>query len=137
MRVAAIDYGSVRVGLAVSDELGLLAHPRPFLDGRNDRDVLKALSRLAEEDGIMLFLVGLPRTLAGREGTMAKKARRFAEQLSEETGRPVEMWDERFTTREAEQRLRASGMKAKSARQRVDSAAAALLLQSYLDRRRD
>jgi putative Holliday junction resolvase len=135
MRVAAVDFGKVRVGLAVSDELGLLAHPRPFLDGTHLGHVFQALIDLSQQENVDLFLVGLPRLLDGSEGPAARRARRFAAKLKERTGRRVVMIDEWLSTREAQGRLRAAGADSRQARQRVDSAAAALLLQSWLDRR--
>ena len=136
MRAAAIDLGTVRVGLAVADELGLLAHPRPHLDGRDPRQVVETLARLASDEGIDVFLVGLPRTLAGNEGPPARRARHFAEQLERHTGLTVELVDERLSTREATQRLREQGLAEREIRSRVDSASAAVLLQSWLDARR-
>ena len=135
MRAAAIDLGTVRVGLAVADELGLLAHPRPHLDGRDPRQVVETLARLASDEGIDVFLVGLPCTLTGREGAPARRARRFAEELGKRTGCKVELVDERLTTREATARLREQGLDERKIRERVDSAAAAVLLQSWLDAR--
>jgi putative Holliday junction resolvase len=136
MRAAAVDFGSVRVGLAVADELGLLAHPRPHLAGGDPRRLLEALSALARDEGIELFVVGLPRSLDGREGTSARRVRRFAERLTAATGIPVELVDERLSTVEAQGRLRAQGLNQKAQRSRIDSAAAAILLQSWLDGRR-
>ncbi len=133
MRAAAIDLGAVRVGLAVSDELGLLAHPRPHLDGRDRPRLLAALARVAKEEEVGLFLVGLPRTLAGAEGPAARRARSFAETLAAKTGLPVELRDERLTTVEARARLREQGLDERRQRERIDSAAAAVLLQSWLD----
>jgi putative Holliday junction resolvase len=136
MRAAAIDFGKVRVGLAVADELGLMAHPRPHLDGRDLRALLAALTTLAEAEGIELFLVGLPRKLRGDEGPPARRARRFAETLASRTGRRVELVDEWLSTTEARARLREQGLDERALRGRVDSAAAAVLLQSWLDGRR-
>ncbi len=138
MRAAAIDLGTVRVGLALSDDLGLLAHPRPFLDGRSPKGLLAALKELAVREEIEVFVVGLPRALNGREGGPARRARAFADQLQQSTGVRVELVDEWLTTQQAGARLREGGRTAKEARQRIDSAAAAVLLQSWLDgRRRD
>lgn len=136
MRAAAIDLGKARVGLAVSDELELLAHPRPYLPGGDAGRLISQLSRLARDESIELFLVGLPKTLAGGEGLPARKARRFAELLAERSGVRVELIDERLSTREAAQRLREQGLSQRKARQRVDSAAAAVLLQAWLDQQR-
>lgn len=135
MRAAAVDYGTVRVGLAVGDELGLLAHPRPFLDGRDPERVVRELAELAEQESIGVFLVGLPKTLDGREGVAARRARRFARRLAAATTARVVLVDERLSTTEAAQRLREQGLDSRAQRERIDSAAAAVLLQSWLDRR--
>ena len=135
MRVAAIDLGSARVGLAVSDDLGMLAHPRPYLDGKNMGRLVDALCALAVEEGLERFVIGLPRHLDGREGSKARAARHFAHVLEQQSGLPIEMADERWTTVEALARLRDQGLDAKRSRRRVDSAAAAILLQAWLDSR--
>jgi putative holliday junction resolvase len=136
VRAAGIDYGKARVGLAVSDELGLLAHPRPFLDGRNLKQVLRTLTQLAAAEQLQCFVVGLPRQLNGREGTSARRARHFADLLREASGIEVELVDEWLSTKEAMGRLRDGGATERSARERVDGAAAAILLQSWLDQQR-
>jgi putative Holliday junction resolvase len=136
MRAAAVDLGKVRVGLAVADELGLMAHPRQYLDGRDQRRVVAELARLAVAEGITLFVIGLPRQLNGKEGLAAGRARRFAEQLAKRTQARVELVDEWLSTVEAHARLREQGTNSREARERVDSAAAAVLLQSWLDGQR-
>jgi putative holliday junction resolvase len=133
VRAAGIDLGAVRVGLAVADDLGLLAHPRPFLDGKNPAKLLAALKELQQSEQLEVFVVGLPRELKGREGPAAKRVRAFVAQLERATPARVELWDEWLSTREAAGRLRAQGMKAREQRGRIDSAAAAILLQSWLD----
>jgi putative holliday junction resolvase len=130
----AIDLGKVRVGLAIADELGLLAHPRPYLDGRDPGRLVKVLAQTALDEGVSHVLVGLPRSLSGEEGPAARRARQFAERLKTRTGLEVELVDERFTTRQAMSRLRDQNLSAKASRERVDSAAAAILLQEWLDR---
>lgn len=134
VRAAAIDLGAVRVGLAVADDLGLLAHPRPFLDGKNQVALLRRLKELQATEELQVFVLGLPRELSGREGPAAKRVRSFAEKLAQATPARVELWDEWLSTREAAGRLRAQGLSAKEQRGRIDSAAAAILLQSWLDR---
>jgi putative Holliday junction resolvase len=136
MRAAAVDLGSVRVGLAVADELGLLAHPRPALRLEGEARLLDALSAFAQQEGIEAFVVGLPRSLSGREGPPARRARHFAEVLGKRTGLPVVLVDERLTTRQAQRHLHAGGHNIKGSRSRIDSAAAAVLLQGWLDARR-
>lgn len=135
MRVAAIDLGSVRVGIAVSDELGLMAHPRPPLKGGDRAAVIEALRRLAAEEGVERFLVGLPRHLDGSEGRAARDARSFAQALAKTTGIEVDLCDEWLTTRQAHHRLREGGNRQRDTRGRIDGAAAAILLQSWLDAR--
>ena len=135
MRAAGIDLGTVRVGVAVADELGLLAHPRPWLDGRDSGQLVEALVELAGQEAIDVFVVGLPRHLSGAEGPAAQRARRFARQLQERSGLKVELMDERLTTRQARARVAEQGLSEREYRDRIDSAAAAVLLQAWLDRR--
>jgi putative Holliday junction resolvase len=137
VRAIAVDVGKVRVGVAVADELGLVAHPRPYVDGRDPRRAVEALAALAAAEHIDRFVVGLPRTLRGEEGPPARRARRFAAALAKRTGLAVELADEWLSTREARGRLRDAGLGERELRQRVDSAAAAVVLQSWLDARRE
>lgn len=136
VRAAGVDVGKVRVGVAVADELGLLAHPRAHLDGRDPRRALDALAALAEAEKIELFVVGLPRSLGGEEGPAARRARKFGRALGARTGLRIEFYDEWLSTREARSRLREQGVDDRAARERIDSAAAAVVLQSWLDGRR-
>lgn len=131
----AIDLGSVRVGIAISDELGLLAHPRPHLPGENRLKLLRELKALALREGVEQFVVGLPRLLNGSEGRAARDARRFAAELAQHTAVPVVLCDEWLSTRQAHARLREAGNKQRDTRERIDSASAAVLLQSWLDGR--
>ncbi len=136
MRAAAVDLGSVRVGLAVADELGLMAHPRPAFSGANRPGLLRALVRFAAEEGITLFVVGLPRSLSGREGPPARRAREFAAELKTISKAEVILLDERLTTRQAQRQLHERGLDVRKSRARIDSEAAAVLLQSWLDSKR-
>ena len=137
MRVAAVDLGKVRVGLAVSDELGLVAHPRPPLTGGQPRRVIAELVRLAREESIDRFLVGLPLDRHGGEGREAGRARRFAQSLADAAGKDVELVDERLSTVEAARRLREGGVSARRGRTLIDGVAAAVLLQAWLDQHRE
>ncbi len=134
-RVAAIDLGKTRVGVALSDELGMLAHPRPALSGKNDKQLLAALTRLVQSEGIGRFLVGYPLSMSGREGVAAKRAVRFCQRLANTTGVEVELVDERLTSLEAERRLTAAGASRAEVKARVDGEAAAIILQQWLDAR--
>lgn len=140
MRVMAVDPGEVRVGLAVSDETETLATPHSVV--RGGPGVETRIAGAAREVGAGRIVVGLAVGLDGVEGLPADRARTLAEELSGATGLPVELWDERFTT-DLALRLRkpprAGGRKARapgrsSKRSADDAAAAAVLLQSYLDR---
>lgn len=106
MRVAAVDFGKARIGLAVSDDLGLLAHPRPALPAANVRGAIRELVRIADEEGIERFLVGWPLELRGAEGPAAGRVREFAQSLADLSGRDVELVDERLSTKHATRRLR-------------------------------
>ncbi len=134
-RVAAVDYGRARVGVAVSDELRIMAHPRPFVLATPPARTLRELKSLFRAEQVCLVLVGLPRNMDGTEGLSARRARKFASALAEACNLPVEFIDERLSTVEAQARLREAGGRVKDTRSRIDSASAAVLLQSYLDAR--
>jgi putative holliday junction resolvase len=132
----ALDPGKVRVGVAIDDELGLLAHPRGTLDGRDRRGLLAALRDMADREDVRRFVVGLPLDMKGREGTSARASRTLAQEIADATGRSVELWDERLTTVQAQRALQASERRGARARARIDEAAACAILQSWLDARR-
>lgn len=136
MRVAALDFGKVRIGLAICDELGLMSHPRPALDGRDRKRAIGELRRLVETEDLERFVVGIPLDSYGLPGPAARKAQAFAAELAQATGLPVDTIDERLTTVEATRRLREGGMDARKSRAHVDSASACILLQTWLDARR-
>ena len=135
-RVAALDYGQVRIGLAVSDELGLLAHPRPFVPAQPLDRALREVRLLVQREGVTHILLGLPLSLDGKEGLAAGRARKFGRALAERIDVPIEFVDERLSTVGASALLREAGHDARGARGRIDSASAALLLQTWLDGRR-
>jgi putative Holliday junction resolvase len=130
--VLALDPGKARVGVAVSDELGILAHPRPPLDASDRKKLLAAIAEIAKEENVGRVLVGLPLDMSGATGPSAKRAMTFAQAVADATGLDVELVDERLTTVEAARRLKeAEADKAK----KIDGAAAALLLQAWLERK--
>jgi putative Holliday junction resolvase len=136
--VLGLDLGSQRIGLAVSDPEGGFAFPIGTLLSRGIERDLQALRALVEEREIVQIVVGLPLHMDGRAGPEAEAARAFARQLEEATGVPVELLDERWTTVEAERHLREvpSGRRRRKGRRSrdVDSAAATILLRTYLER---
>jgi putative Holliday junction resolvase len=136
VRVVAIDLGKARVGIAVSDDLGLLAHPRPALEGKSRKPLIAALAAMARAEGTQRFLVGLPLEMTGEHGAAARRVMSFAQELANATGVEIELVDERLTTVEAAQQLRASGVNAREGKGLVDGVAAAVILQSWLDARR-
>jgi putative Holliday junction resolvase len=130
-----VDVGTVRVGLAGSDETGLLATPLRTVLRQPAARLWEEVSRVVDERMPACIVVGLPRRLDGTEGESAADARAVADQLRKRTGLPVEMWDERFTTAAAERSLIAAGRRRAQRRRTVDAVAASLLLQSWLDSR--
>jgi putative Holliday junction resolvase len=140
-RVLGVDLGERRIGLACSDPSGVLASPLRAVVRSGDADADRAaVVAAAEEVGAQVIVVGLPRSLSGREGPAARGARAEAAALAERAeaagGITVELHDERFTTREAQQALRAGGKRAREQRDHIDAAAAAVMLQSWIDTRR-
>ncbi len=129
-RILGVDYGSKRVGLAISDGLGITARPLEVVP----RDVVvEYVTNLAKELELGKIVLGLPTSLGGAEGTAAEAARTLGGELGEATGLTVHFHDERFTSRMAESSLLESGMKRRERRNKVDKVAAAIILQDYLD----
>lgn len=126
-----IDLGSVRIGLALSDELGWMAHPWQTLS-RSPRSV-EEIVKLVIEKKISTIVVGLPRSLNGNYGPAAEQCRTFAQELQQQTQAKVILWDERFTTAMASRQLQEAGRKQKQQRSIIDQAAAQQILQSWID----
>jgi putative Holliday junction resolvase len=135
--VLGLDYGSRRIGLALSDEDGAFAFPAGVLERRDLERDLAALRALVQERGVTQIVVGLPIHMDGRSGPEAEAARAFAAAVAEATGLDVDLMDERWTTREAERALRATQPRARKRREQVDAAAAAILLRTWLERERN
>jgi putative Holliday junction resolvase len=134
MRVMALDYGTRRVGVAISDALGVLARPLGSLPAQPFPELVAALQRLIQEHEVERIIVGLPRNMNGTYGPAAAAVQTWVAELQPHLPVPVMLWDERLTTVQAHRRLREAGHSERKRRQRVDSSAAAILLQSYLDR---
>jgi putative Holliday junction resolvase len=133
-RVLAIDLGARRVGLAVSDPSGRIAQPAGTVERRRTTQVIEAIARLVERLEVERIVVGLPRNMDGTEGKAARSARRFGAWLQRRTARPVEFWDERLSTVEAERAL--ATLPRGRRRQVRDPVAASLILDAYLRRHR-
>ena len=121
MRILAIDYGTKRIGIAVSDELKVIAQPLEYIPAEPFAGLLKRL------------LVGMPRNMDGTYGPAALKTRDFLETLKGAVSVPIKTWDERLTSAQANRLLIAGGVRRQKRKEKVDKTAAAILLQSYLD----
>jgi putative Holliday junction resolvase len=132
-RILALDPGAKRVGLALSDPTRTLARPLPYLDAHPFAKLVGKLKALIREQEIDLILIGLPRNMDGTYGPAAQKAQEFATRLREVILTPIHTVDERLTTIEASRRLHEAGHSARDQKDKIDSASAQVLLQSYLD----
>ncbi len=132
MRALALDVGDARIGLAISDPGGIVCLPIEALVRGEDSDDLAAVIELAQREGVEMIVVGLPLSLDGTHGPAARKMRRFTSALRRCADIPVHSWDERFTTAEAEGRLRQAGFEPSRDRARLDSMSAVIILESFL-----
>jgi putative Holliday junction resolvase len=133
-RVLGIDFGERRIGLAISDRAARIAFPAGIVESRGRKHDLAALCQLAQEREIARIVVGLPIHLEGHESRGSEAARSFARALEGATGLPVELLDERWTTRAADRSLDESKSGRRRRREAVDSVAATLLLRTFLER---
>lgn len=133
----AIDPGSKRVGLAISDPTGTVAQPLDTIDATPQETLARRVAEIAKEKEAMRIVVGLPRRLDGSSGPEAKAARVLADEIRRATRLSVVLVDERMTTAQAERSMIAGGVRRQKRRETIDQVAATLLLQSHLDRRRD
>ncbi len=132
-RILGIDYGDRRIGLALSDELGLTAQPLEPITTEADGSHLDGLAALCGERGVQQVVVGLPLNMNGSAGQRAQVTLEFVDALRTKLDLPVETWDERLTTRQAERSLWARGLTHKRRKARRDTVAAQIILQGYLD----
>lgn len=133
MIILAVDLGKARTGLAVCDKSMFLASPVCVIEEWNREKLAKKVSEKAKELKAELIIVGLPKNMDGSEGESARGAREFAQMLEKESGLPVKMYDERCTTMIAHRYLNDVNVRGKKRKQTVDAAAAAIILQSYLE----
>jgi putative Holliday junction resolvase len=135
VRLLGLDVGDARIGVALSDETGVLASGLPTLERVGPRKDVKAIASLVREREVGGIVVGLPRKLDGSLGPQAEKVLAFVEALRASVRVPVDTWDERFSTVEAERTLREAGASRAERKASVDRVAAVLILQGYLDAR--
>ena len=133
MRILALDHGSKRIGVAVSDELKMIAQPLEFILAEPFDAFLARLKEIIREKEVEIILVGMPRNMDGSYGPAALKAHEFAAALKAKFAVPILTWDERLTTAMAQRFLIEGGVRRKDRKEKVDKTAAAILLQSYLD----
>jgi len=133
MRILAIDHGTVRMGLAISDELGVIAQPLEFVLAEPFDKFLARLKEIVAEKQVELLLVGMPRNMDGSYGPAALKVQDFVAVLKGALTTPIKLWDERLTSAQANRFLIEANVRRDQRKQKVDKTAAAILLQSYLD----
>ena len=132
-RALGIDLGEVRIGIAISDELRMLAHPLETIHLKECTDPLARIAEITERDAVDIIILGLARNMDGSYGPAAEKARSFAEQLRARVDCEVRLWDERLTSVAAQRALHESGRSVKQSRPIIDQVAAQLILQGWLD----
>jgi putative Holliday junction resolvase len=133
MRILALDHGTKRIGVAVSDETKTIAQPLEFIFTEPFADFLVRLKKILAEKEIDLILIGLPRNMDGSYGPAAQKVETFVGVLKTAITVPIKMWDERLTSSQANRILIQGGVRRDQRKEKVDKMAAAILLQSYLD----
>jgi putative Holliday junction resolvase len=132
-RILAIDFGERRIGLAVSDPLGITAQGLPTIDTRKSRDVFSEILSIIEDKQVTKIVVGMPVNMDGSMSVKGQEVNKFVRELTQRTGMDVETWDERLTTVQSLRSMREMGVKQKK-KGTADRISATLILQSYLDR---
>jgi putative Holliday junction resolvase len=132
-RTLGIDLGEARIGLAMSDDLGMLAHPLETVSVKEIRDPVAHIARIVEREKVGMIILGLPRNMDGSYGPAAEKAKTFAAKLREKVACDIKLWDERLTSVAAQKALHASGRNVKNSRAVIDQVAAQMILQGWLD----
>src|SRR5690349_7601914 len=132
-RILALDHGSKRIGVAISDEMKMIAQPLEFIPAEPGENVFVRLKAILSEKPAELILVGMPRNMDGSYGPAAEKVRAFVEDLKHAIAVPVRTWDERLTSAQANRVLVQGNVRRDQRKEKVDAIAAAILLQSFLD----
>jgi putative Holliday junction resolvase len=133
MRVLAIDHGTKRMGIALSDPSGIIAQPFQFIPAEPFADFLARLKEILSEKEVELIIIGMPRNMDGSYGPAAAKVQEFVAVLKENIVIPIRTWDERLTSTQANRMLIQANVRRQDRKEKVDAAAAAILLQSFLD----
>lgn len=133
MKILGLDYGEARIGVSVSDALGMLASPLDTICEKDRNEQLKKTARVAKEHNVGKIVVGYPKHMDGTVGHRAQYTEAFARDLSQMLGVPYVMWDERFSSTEAHRILESGGVSGKKRKTKVDKIAAVIILQGYLD----
>lgn len=133
MRILALDHGTVRIGVALSDEMKMFAQPLEYIDATPFTDFIARVKTLVKEKEVELILVGMPRNMDGSYGPAAQRVREFVIALKEAVPMPIRTWDERLTSVTANRLLTEGNVRGEDRKAKVDKVAAAVLLQSYLD----
>ena len=133
MRILALDHGTKRIGVAISDEMKMIATPLEFIPPEPFSDFLTRLKELIREKEVDLVLVGMPRNMDGSYGPAALQVQEFMAMLKDAIGIPIKTWDERLTSAQANRFLIQANVRRDQRKEKVDKTAAAILLQSYLD----
>jgi putative Holliday junction resolvase len=133
MRILALDHGTKRIGVAVSDELQMIAQPLEFIPAEPFAKFLARLKEILRDKQVELILIGMPRNMDGSYGPAALKVQEFVAALHDAVIVPIQTWDERLTSAQAQRFLIQGGVRRKERKEKVDKTAAAILLQSYLD----
>jgi putative Holliday junction resolvase len=137
MRMLALDHGTRRIGVAVSDEMKMIASPLEYIPAEPLDKVIERIQQLIREKDVELILVGMPRNMDGTFGPAAEKVNDFIASLAPHITTPIKTWDERLTSVMANRALLEGNVRRDQRKQKVDKMAAAILLQSYLDSRPD
>ena len=133
MRILAIDHGTKRMGIAVSDELKMIAQPLEYIPAEPFADFLARLKTIIRQKEVELIIVGMPRNMDGSYGPAALKVQEFVAVLKDAIITPIQTWDERLTSVQANRFLIEADVRRSKRKEKVDKTAAAILLQSYLD----
>ena len=134
MRILGLDYGEKRIGVAISDPMGILASPLTVIESKSTHSDIEQIVSLTQEHEIEQIVIGLPRSLDGSESKQAQMTRDFIDLLQGQLNIPVNTWDERLSTVAADRMMNEAGVKKGKKKKRIDSAAATIILQNYLDR---